>query len=127
MKNSSPKIDFISIDTAIHLEASSYRIVLHASLAAEAIANLTRSSARATMIVIIIIIVLHVDLIVYSTVSRGSGVDDDDCAGLDLYFHSVTPRTKDENINPVYFIGFKAASNERPIELSFVNNRSWKW
>lgn len=76
------------------------------------------------MIVIIIIIVLHVDPIAYSTVSRGSGVDDDDCAGLDLYFHSVTPRRKDENINPVYFIGFKAASNERPIELSFVNNRS---
>lgn len=76
------------------------------------------------MIVIIIIIVLHVDSIAYSTVSRGLGVDDDDCAGLDLYFHLVTPRRKDENINPVYFIGFKAASNERPIELSFVNNRS---
>lgn len=72
--------------------------------------------------IVIIIIVLHVDLIAYSTVSRGSG--DDDCARLDLYFHSVTPRRKDENINPVYFIGFKAVSNERPIELSFVNNRS---
>lgn len=95
-------------------------IVLYASLTAETIAALTRSSVGATMIVIIII--QHVDLIAYSTVSRGSG--DDDCAGLDLYFHSVTPRRKDENINPVYFIGFKAVSNERPIELSFVNNRS---
>lgn len=117
------KADIIAIDTVIHFGTPPHRIVLHASPTAKAIAVLTRSSARATMIVIIII-VLHVDSIAYSTVSRGSGVDDDDCAGLDLYFHSVTPRRKDENINPVYFIGFKAASNERPIELSFVNNRS---
>jgi len=72
-KNFFLKIDIIiSIDIVIHFETSLHRIVLHASSTAEAIASLTRSPARATMIVIIIII-LHVDPMAYSTVSRGRG------------------------------------------------------
>lgn len=72
-KNFFLKVDIIIfIDTFIHFETSLHCIVLHASSTTEAIASLTRSSARAAMIVIIII-VLHVDPMSYSIVSRGRG------------------------------------------------------
>lgn len=51
-------------------------------------------------------------------------MNDDDCARCLIYTFIGGHTDKDENMNPVYFINLKAASNERPTGLSFVNNRS---
>lgn len=111
----------------IHSKQPPYFIVLYASSMAETIETLTRSSARATTIVIIIVAPhmgrrsptqLYPEGRVGRWWLRG--------AWFILSFDYTAAR-QDENIHPVYFISFKAASNERPIGLNFVNNKSRKW